>query len=35
MTAKVASTELDNEDKKYLVNSGKVSKTLVFEILYV
>jgi hypothetical protein len=35
MTAKVASTELDNEDKKYLVNSGKVSKTLVFKILYV
>jgi len=35
MTAKVVSTELDNEDKKYLVNSGKVSKAFVIEILYV
>jgi len=35
MTAKVESTELDNEDKKYLVNSGKVRKTLVIRILYV
>ena len=35
MTVKVASTELNNEDKKYLVNSGDVRKTLVIRFLYV
>ncbi len=35
MTAKVVSTELDNGDTKYLVNSEKISKAFAIEILYV
>jgi len=35
MTAKVVSIGLANEDKKYLVNSEKISKALAIEILYV